>query len=203
MPKIDKDFLPTEEDIFSCRKKTTGITSIQFTHSGVLFHYFDVGGQKNERKKWQKVFKNVDLLIYIISLSDYDETIYEQGEGSNRMLESLETFEKTINGEWFSKTPILLVYNKKDLLTKKIQKVDKLKDIFPKYKGDTDPEQALEYITSTFNSKIQGNKDRIETIITNIILPDQVEECLNFVQSKAPTLTLRKTCDLDPSELKK
>jgi len=137
----------------------------------------------------------------MVSLSDYDETIYEEGEGSNRMLESLDTFEKTINGEWFSKTPILLVYNKRDLLTKKIEKEDKLKDVFPKYKGGQDSNAAVEFITSTFDEKIQGNKDRIEKVITNIILPDQVEECLNFVQSKAPNLTLRKISDLDPSEL--
>jgi len=40
LPRIDKDFSPSEEDIFSSRKKTTGITSIQFKHSNIVYHYF-------------------------------------------------------------------------------------------------------------------------------------------------------------------
>jgi hypothetical protein len=138
----------------------------------------------------------------MVSLCDYDENILEE-ENTNRMMESLDCFTATINGEWFNKTPILLVYNKKDLLTKKIQQVDNLSKVFPKYEGGTNPEEALKFIVGMFDERIKGDKSRIETLITNIIAPDSVEECLNYVQSVAPKLTLRKIGELDPKELNK
>lgn len=32
----------------------------------------DVGGQRNERRKWIHVFDNVDMLMYVCALSDFD-----------------------------------------------------------------------------------------------------------------------------------
>ena len=64
------------------------------------FNLVDVGGQQNERRKWKKCFADVSILIYVASLSDYDQNCYEDSK-KNRMLESLEVFESTINGNFF------------------------------------------------------------------------------------------------------
>lgn len=37
----------------------------------------DVGGQKSERKKWIHCFENVIALIYLASLSEYDQCLEE------------------------------------------------------------------------------------------------------------------------------
>lgn len=46
------DYLPTDEDILLVRKRTTGIIEESFEIKGTKFHILDVGGQRNERKKW-------------------------------------------------------------------------------------------------------------------------------------------------------
>lgn len=37
----------------------------------------DVGGQRSERRKWIHCFENVTALIFIVSLSEYDQVLYE------------------------------------------------------------------------------------------------------------------------------
>ena len=33
----------------------------------------DVGGQRSERRKWIHCFDNVDMILFIVSMSDYDQ----------------------------------------------------------------------------------------------------------------------------------
>lgn len=43
----------------------------------------DVGGQKSERRKWIQCFDNVDAVLFIVSLVEYDQISEEDG-GINR-----------------------------------------------------------------------------------------------------------------------
>ena len=52
---------------------TTGIVKIEFSFKGLTFHMFDVGGQRSERKKWIHCFDNVTAVLFIVSLSEYDQ----------------------------------------------------------------------------------------------------------------------------------
>jgi hypothetical protein len=36
-----------------------------------------VGGQRSERKKWIHCFENVTALVFLVSLSEYDQMLYE------------------------------------------------------------------------------------------------------------------------------
>lgn len=45
-------YLPSYEDVLRCRARTTGIVETQFVLMGNRFRMVDVGGQRNERKKW-------------------------------------------------------------------------------------------------------------------------------------------------------
>jgi hypothetical protein len=47
-----EDYLPSEQDVLRSRVRTTGIVETEFEIDGNLFRMFDVGGQRNERKKW-------------------------------------------------------------------------------------------------------------------------------------------------------
>lgn len=43
----------------------------------------DVGGQRNERRKWLHCFENVALIIFIAALSEYDQVLAESDNQVN------------------------------------------------------------------------------------------------------------------------
>jgi guanine nucleotide-binding protein G(i) subunit alpha len=71
------DYLPTDQDILRSRVKTTGITETMFKVGDLTYKLFDVGGQRSERKKWIHCFENVTALVFLVSLSEYDQVLYE------------------------------------------------------------------------------------------------------------------------------
>lgn len=55
----DPRYVPTVQDVLHCRVKTTGVVESDFSIEGFDFTLVDVGGQRNERKKWIHCFDNV------------------------------------------------------------------------------------------------------------------------------------------------
>lgn len=49
---MEKDYIPTTEDILYCRTKTVGANSIMITRK-FAYELVDTGGQKSERRKWK------------------------------------------------------------------------------------------------------------------------------------------------------
>jgi guanine nucleotide-binding protein G(i) subunit alpha len=116
-------YLPNDQDILRSRVKTTGITETTFKVGELTYKLFDVGGQRSERKKWIHCFENVTALVFLVSLSEYDQMLYED-EGvvcllgfvplgsphlipQNRMQEALTLFDSICNSRWFVKTSIV------------------------------------------------------------------------------------------------
>eukprot|EP00753_Platysulcus_tardus_P001519 PLAT11374.1.p2 GENE.PLAT11374.1~~PLAT11374.1.p2 ORF type:complete len:229 (+),score=70.63 PLAT11374.1:576-1262(+) len=116
-------YCPTEEDVLRSRVKTTGIVEEHFMVEEVQFTIIDVGGQRNERKKWIHAFDGVTAIMFLTSLSGYDLLCYED-QVTNRIDESLELFEGVCKEPCFRNTPIILFLNKSDLFAQKIRKVD-------------------------------------------------------------------------------
>jgi guanine nucleotide-binding protein G(i) subunit alpha len=150
----DPGFQPTRADVYRCRVRTTGIVETTFELEGNSFKMFDVGGQRNERKKWIHCFEGVTVVLFIAAISEYDQVLWED-EAINRMKEALELFEDTINSTWFRETGFILFLNKKDLFEDKIKKTplsvcDEFQD-FPGPDGDYDA--AVGYIREVFNSR--------------------------------------------------
>ncbi len=48
--------------------------------------FIDVGGQRNERRKWIHAFEDVTCVMFVAAISEYDQTLYED-EKKNRMVE--------------------------------------------------------------------------------------------------------------------
>lgn len=142
------DYVPTEQDVLRSRVKTTGIVETEFEYEKFKFRMFDVGGQRNERKKWIHCFQNCTAVIFVTSLSEYDLKCYED-ETTNRMKESMLLFEEICNSMWFAKTSIILFFNKDDIFREKIKTID-LKCCFPDYAGGCSYENAKEFITKKF-----------------------------------------------------
>ncbi|KAJ7609899.1 G protein alpha-subunit [Roridomyces roridus] len=141
-------YLPTDQDILRSRVKTTGITETIFKVGELTYKLFDVGGQRSERKKWIHCFENVTALVFLVSLSEYDQMLYEDTT-VNRMQEALTLFESIVNSRWFVKTSIILFLNKIDLLAEKLGR-SPLGDYFPEYTGGPSYDAACEFLLQKF-----------------------------------------------------
>ncbi|CAD6187092.1 unnamed protein product [Caenorhabditis auriculariae] len=144
------NYKPTEMDILLTRTKTTGIVEVSFVIKKVHFRVFDVGGQRSERKKWIHCFEDVNAIIFIAAVSEYDEVLFED-ETTNRMIESMRLFESICNSRWFHNTSIILFLNKKDLFAEKIKRVN-ITTAFPEYRGPQTYDDAVKYIKHKFEN---------------------------------------------------
>jgi GTPase SAR1 family protein len=84
----------------------------------VKFQVVDVGGQRNERRKWIHSFEDVSAIIYMCAISEYDQKLFEDLE-TNRLTEAFTLFESVLRMQWFKKTTIILFLNKSDLFEQK------------------------------------------------------------------------------------
>ena len=123
---------PSTEDVIRARVMTAGMKNKLFTIDGHKLDIIDVGGQRNERRKWIHIFHNVDAVLFVASLDHYRLVLVEQ-EQKNAMRESLELFNETINGKWFKRSAIVLFLSKEDLHRRAIQQGHSMNIAF----GDT------------------------------------------------------------------
>lgn len=126
MDEIDRiaapGWAPNDADILRSRVRTTGIQEENYKIDGVNFATFDVGGQRNERKKWIHCFDQVTAVIFVAAISEYNQVLYEDNT-MNRITEALILFEEIANSKWFKQTSIILFLNKRDLFAEKICEV--------------------------------------------------------------------------------
>lgn len=117
------NYIPTRQDILISRVRTTQINVEKYTIEGTEFEIYDVGGQRSERRKWVECFENVDAVIFVAALSEYDQNLAE-AKRQNRMKEALSLFESVVKNVHFAETSIMLFLNKKDIFAEKILYTD-------------------------------------------------------------------------------
>jgi GTPase SAR1 family protein len=154
------DYTPSLQDVLYVRIRTSGIVEAHFKIDDQPFRMFDVGGQRNERKKWIHCFEDVTAVLYVCSLSGYDQVCYEDSN-QNRLVESLDLFERTRGSKWFKDTPFILFLNKDDLFKEKIKKVDLRntdKQWFLQYNGGCSYDAAKLFIQHKFEEKLKDQQ---------------------------------------------
>jgi hypothetical protein len=82
------DYVPSKDDILYSRVRTSGVVTEKYDIEDTPFEMYDVGGQKNERKKWIHCFEDVTAVIFVAAISEYDQNLFEDG-ATNRMVSSL------------------------------------------------------------------------------------------------------------------
>lgn len=81
---FDPEYQPTEADIVHCRARTIGITETTFHLRDHEMQMVDVGGQKSERRKWIHCFQDVTSILFLVSLSGYDQCLVEDKDAVSR-----------------------------------------------------------------------------------------------------------------------
>lgn len=187
----DPNFLPDDQDILRSRTRTTGIVEITFTDEINHYRLVDVGGQRTERRKWIHCFQDVSALLFCVAMSEFNQTLYEDGT-VNRMRESLLLFEEICNCRWFSRSAIVLFLNKSDIFKDKIQRIS-LKDYFPEYKGANTFEDGSTFIKEKFLELNKNKQKWIYTHITCATDTENVKFVFAAVRDNIITLALAKT----------
>lgn len=158
------EYIPNVQDILRTRVRTTGIQETRFAFGGLQFVLVDVGGQRNERKKWIHCFEGVTAVIFCCALSEYDQKLFED-EGINRMTESLALFDEICNSQWFAETAIILFLNKTDIFQEKLSSGVNIDCCWPDYTGGRDFSQCVEFIKNKF---YELNKSSIKSIYPHL-----------------------------------
>lgn len=139
------DYFPNDEDMIMTRIRTTGIDTTEFSEPPYMFSVVDVGGQRNERRKWIHCFDNVKAVVFLVGLNGYNQRLFEDST-VNKMHESLKLFKQVVGNPIFRTTPIFLFLNKKDIFETMIKKTP-LTVCFPGFKGpEKDVHSALDYV---------------------------------------------------------
>ncbi|KAI1722557.1 g-protein alpha subunit domain-containing protein [Ditylenchus destructor] len=151
------DYNPSEQDILRCRVMTTGIFETKFEVDKVRFHMFDVGGQRDERRKWIQCFNDVTAIIFVCASSSYNLMLAED-TSQNRLKESLTLFKSIWNNRWLKTISVILFLNKQDMLAEKIKAGrHKLESFFPEFANyqipqdvSCDPPEDLQVIKAKY-----------------------------------------------------
>lgn len=139
------DYVPSVEGILRVRKSSTGVQEYSFKVRNVWFRVVDVGGQRTERRKWIHCFENVTSVIFITSLSEYDQLLLERDlqtgkkHNVNRLKESLALFSVIIHERFLQEAAIILFLNKTDIFNEKIKRRP-MEKYFPEYRDFTPSE---------------------------------------------------------------
>ncbi|XP_048868520.1 guanine nucleotide-binding protein G(olf) subunit alpha-like isoform X3 [Brienomyrus brachyistius] len=127
------DYTPTDQDLLRCRVLTSGIFETKFQVDKVNFHMFDVGGQRDERRKWIQCFNDVTAIIFVVASSSYNMVIREDNT-TNRLREALDLFRSIWNNRWLRNISVILFLNKQDMLAEKVLAgKSQIEDYFPEY----------------------------------------------------------------------
>uniref|UniRef100_A0A915LMX4 Uncharacterized protein n=1 Tax=Meloidogyne javanica TaxID=6303 RepID=A0A915LMX4_MELJA len=174
------NYVPTIQDILLLRVPTSGIVEVQFNVNRFPFRVFDVGGQRNERRKWIHCFDNVQAIIFVAAVNEFDQTL-EEDENTNRLIESLHLFKSICMAKWFINTGIILFLNKTDLFEQKIAGKKSIKQLFPSYTGSNSYSDQLDFIQQNFLAMNSNPSKQVYAHRTCATNTDQMELVLKNV----------------------
>jgi GTPase SAR1 family protein len=160
----EEDYVATQQDLLLARVRTSGIVTEKYVIDGKNFEMYEVGGQRNERKKWIHCFDDVTAVIFVAALSEYDQVLFEDSS-TNRMDEAIQLFDEICNTDVFQSSNMILFLNKKDLFQEKIQKVhigdqEAFTDFDTPFGSDNYYDNGVKYFLQKFLAK-NKNADRM------------------------------------------
>jgi GTPase SAR1 family protein len=185
-----ENFLPTKEDMFRAKLKTTGISEVQFEINKIEFTLVDVGGQRSERRKWLHCFDDVTSVIFLAALDEYDMRL-DEDLSTNRLDESLRLFSEVTASNFFQPTSWILFLNKSDLFEHKIKRVplNTYFSDFPPDKG-SNFEECCKYIQTRYHQNFKGT--RLYPYITCAIDTDNCRKVFTAVRDTVITGALNE-----------
>lgn len=195
------DWNPSDEDLLMSRLRTTGLNKFIFQYENTKFQLIDVGGQRQERRLFFSLFSQVDAVLFVTSLSDYDEKCYED-INQNRLTEAMQAWGKAVRSDAFKDVWVILMFNKLDLFKKKyydekkrIKLRFKTKEKPPKWEDEEnrDCAKALKWFENLYLDQVGAEKKhQVRTYFTSALGESEGESniatvmqyCVDFLINK-------------------
>ncbi|GAA5934777.1 guanine nucleotide-binding protein subunit alpha [Sporobolomyces koalae] len=175
-------YLPSDQDILRSRVKSVGVAETNLDINGMRLRLVDVGGQRSERKKWQNCFENVEVLLFLISISEYNQVLYED-ETVTRFSEATTLWSSIANSRWFLKTNVILFLNKIDLFQAKLAAYP-LSEHVPEYRGPNDFRSTSSYLVRHFSSLYTNPSKELIVHLTCATDAAQIRPVLAAIQDQ-------------------
>jgi guanine nucleotide-binding protein subunit alpha len=169
---MDPNFIPNNEDILRVRVRTSGANSSTIFIDKVYHEFFDVGGQRPERSKWEYVFKEnqFNSIIYFVATDEFDVVENEDKDNARTKLEiSRYIFSELIHSDMVdSEIPVVLFLNRSDLFNNRIQNAGgfhAFQNTFKNYNGPQDSAIAMNHLRDYFLAVAEQDVN-IKTYVT-------------------------------------
>lgn len=199
----DPDYRLSDEDYLNLRVRTAGMQRETFQISASRqIEVIDVGGQRNERRKWIHQFDAVTAVIFVAAVSEFDQICWEEA-GTNRIRESLRLWDEIVNNiPYFRGTNFVLFLNKVDLFrikfaalqANKFKGVETIEDpndnkglkhCFPDWDNSIDDaDEALAFIENKFREIYKlPRRTGLSVHATTATATTSMEKVISAVQS--------------------
>ncbi|KAL5715063.1 hypothetical protein ACHQM5_016942 [Ranunculus cassubicifolius] len=187
LSSVDFSFPQSTNDIDN---DTADLTESLLRYQLIRVHAKGLG----ESCKWLEMFEDVRLVIFCVSLSDYDQFI---DNGTNKMMACKILFENIITHPSFQETDFLLILNKFDQLEKKLEHVpltqcewfDDFKPLTSRYRSTKNnynsslAQQAFHFIAVKFKRHFTSLTARkLYVSMVNGLEPNTVDESLRYAK---------------------
>ncbi|GAA6017209.1 hypothetical protein JCM11491_001852 [Sporobolomyces phaffii] len=175
-------YLPSDQDILRSRVKSVGIAETMLDINGIRLRLVDVGGQRSERRKWAGCFEDVNVLLFLISIAEFNQQLYED-ETVSRFSEATTLWSSIANSRWFSRTNIILFLNKVDLFKQKLL-VYSLSDYVTEYTGPNDYHSTSTYLAKRFGALYNNPNKELIVHLTCATDAAQIRPVLAAIQDQ-------------------
>jgi len=172
---IKPDYVPNEEDILRVRVRTAGAYSTVVFAEKNYFEFFDVGGQKPERSKWENLLQTNEFacILYFLATDEWDVNDEEREFNFTKMELSKTIFNEVVTSEHIGDhVPIILFLNRSDRFSERIQSnisFQSFKKSFPEYSGGQDEKAAMNFLRQKFMEGMEKRKGTIQHYVTNAL----------------------------------
>lgn len=164
MKRISSEkYTPNNQDILHSRASTKSIYEYQVEIKSVPFVFIDVGGQRNQRRRWVECLDNVTSILFMVSSIEYDQYLVEDWT-RNRLIESLSIFEKIVNSHSFVRASFILFLNKTDLLIEKLKSISEKRKVNSKSRRSQFQTEYCQQTIETYFPAFRGNPTDLKTV---------------------------------------
>ncbi|KAG7162508.1 Guanine nucleotide-binding protein subunit alpha-11-like [Homarus americanus] len=180
---LDDNYIPNVDDILRMRYPTRTSVTSTYDLGEMRMTMHDMGGQRSEREQWIKHDNNPTAILFLASLSEYDQNVEEIPEQKNRVQESLDIFEDLLGYPPFETTPVILLLNKSDIFRSKIQ-YHALRDYFPEYDGpDGDEIEGRDFISRLYEKLAVRHRRHFVARFTEATNTENFRAIFTFIRS--------------------